>query len=51
MSFAEEPQCFIETYFENSDLESRRAQTIELFKSLGRYYKESVTQIMKGYLA
>lgn len=27
-------------------MESRRSQTVELFKSLGKYYKDSVTQIL-----
>lgn len=36
--FEYEPDSFIETFFEQSDIHSRRSTTVELLKSLCKHY-------------
>ena len=47
--FKEEPENFIDIYFNNNgELSSRRSVTVELMKSLAKYYKEGVNQILQS---
>jgi len=46
--FKEEPEHFIDIYFNNNgELSSRRSVTVELMKSLSKYYKDGVNQILE----
>ncbi|CAD8088438.1 unnamed protein product [Paramecium primaurelia] len=48
--FQDEPQEFIEKFFEQSDLESRRAQAVELFKTVTKHFNQQVNIIIQEYL-
>ncbi|CAD8162710.1 unnamed protein product [Paramecium octaurelia] len=48
--FSDEPQEFIEKFFEQSDLESRRAQAVELFKTVTKHFNQQVNLIIQEYL-
>ncbi len=48
--FVEEPQSFIDVFFDNSEINSRKSATIELMKNLSRHYTKPMLDIYQGYL-
>ena len=50
IAFNEEPASFIESYFELSDINSRRTVTVDLLKSLSKYYNSEISQQIQNFV-